>query len=63
MIASGVFSIKRDINYQRYLWNGLFAQVDVMPAFQTFVNENKTLVRDASFLVYTCSYEQIHRAW
>jgi len=26
------------INYQRFFWNGLFAQVDVMPAFQTFVN-------------------------
>lgn len=28
------------LNYQRFLWNGLFAQVDVMPAFQTFVNGN-----------------------
>lgn len=28
------------LNYQRYVWNGFFAQVDVMPAFQSFVNES-----------------------
>ena len=28
------------LSYYRFLWNGLFAQVDVMPAFQTFVNDN-----------------------
>ncbi len=28
------------INYQRFFWKGLFAQVDVMPAFQTFVNDS-----------------------
>lgn len=28
------------LNYQRFLWKGLFAQVDVMPAFQTFVNDS-----------------------
>jgi hypothetical protein len=27
------------LNYQRFLRRGLFAQVDVMPAFQTFVND------------------------
>ncbi len=26
--------------YQRFLWNGLFAQIDMMPAWQTFVNDN-----------------------
>jgi hypothetical protein len=26
--------------YQRFLWKGVFAQVDVMPAWQTFVNDN-----------------------
>ena len=26
--------------YYRFLWKGLFAQVDVMPAFQTFKNDN-----------------------
>jgi hypothetical protein len=28
------------LNYQRFLWKGLFAQIDVMPAFQTFKNED-----------------------
>ncbi|WP_298222539.1 hypothetical protein [Flavobacterium sp.] len=28
------------VNYQRFLWKGLFAQVDVMPAWQTFKNEH-----------------------
>ena len=28
------------LNYQRFLRKGLFAQVDVMPAFQSFVNES-----------------------
>ena len=28
------------VNYQRFFWKHVFAQVDVMPAFQTFVNEN-----------------------
>ncbi len=28
------------LNYQRFLLKHLFAQVDVMPAFQTFVNDN-----------------------
>lgn len=28
------------IAYYRFLWKGLFAQVDVMPAWQTFVNTN-----------------------
>jgi len=28
------------LSYYRFLWKGLFAQVDVMPAFQTFANEN-----------------------
>jgi hypothetical protein len=27
-------------NYQRFLWKNLFAQVDVMPAWQTFVYDN-----------------------
>ena len=39
------------LNYQRYLWNGLFAQVDVMPAFQTFVNENGDKV-DNGFQIF-----------
>lgn len=26
------------LNYQRFFWHGLFAQVDIMPAFQVFKN-------------------------
>lgn len=39
------------LNYQRYIWNGLFAQVDVMPAFQTFVNENDNKI-DNGFQIF-----------
>ena len=39
------------LNYQRFLWNGLFAQVDVMPAFQTFVNENHKKI-DNGFQIF-----------
>jgi hypothetical protein len=28
------------LNYQRFLWKQLFAQVDVMPALQSFVNDD-----------------------
>lgn len=28
------------LNYQRFLWKGLFAQIDVMPAWQVFKNKN-----------------------
>ena len=39
------------LNYQRFLRKGLFAQVDVMPAFQTFVNENREKV-DNGFQIF-----------
>jgi len=39
------------LNYQRFLWNGLFAQVDVMPAFQTFVNDNGNKI-DNGFQIF-----------
>lgn len=39
------------LNYQRFLWNGLFAQMDVMPAFQTFVNDNGRKV-DNGFQIF-----------
>lgn len=39
------------LNYQRFLWNGLFAQVDVMPAFQTFVNDNGKKI-DKGFQIF-----------
>lgn len=38
------------LNYQRFLWKGLFAQVDVMPAFQTFVNDGKKI--DNGFQIF-----------
>ena len=38
------------LNYQRFLWRGLFAQVDVMPAFQTFVNDGKKI--DNGFQIF-----------
>ena len=37
--------------YYRFLWKGLFAQVDVMPAWQTFVNENGNKI-DNGFQIF-----------
>lgn len=37
--------------YYRFIWNGLFAQVDVMPAWQTFVNENGNKI-DNGFQIF-----------
>ncbi len=39
------------LNYQRFLWNGLFAQADVMPAFQTFVNDSGNKI-DKGFQIF-----------
>ena len=39
------------VNYQRLLWKGLFAQVDVMPAFQTFVNDDGKKI-DKGFQIF-----------
>ena len=39
------------LNYQRFVRKGLFAQVDVMPAFQTFVNESGSKV-DKGFQIF-----------
>ncbi|MCC7453550.1 MAG: hypothetical protein IT222_05240 [Crocinitomix sp.] len=33
-------------SYQRFLWKGLYAQLDVMPTWQLFMNENKTKIND-----------------
>jgi hypothetical protein len=38
------------LNYQRFLWKHLFAQVDVMPAWQTFVNDNGN--KDHGFQIF-----------
>jgi hypothetical protein len=37
--------------YYRFLWDGLFAQVDVMPAWQTFVNDNGKKI-DKGFQIF-----------
>ncbi len=39
------------LNYQRFLRKGVFAQVDVMPAWQTFVNDDGNRV-DTGFQVF-----------
>jgi hypothetical protein len=46
------------LNYQRFLRKGLFAQVDVMPAFQTFVNETGNKIDDGFqvFNTYSVGY-------
>lgn len=46
------------LNYQRFLRNGLFAQVDVMPAWQTFLNENGSKLDDGFqiFNTYSIGY-------
>lgn len=38
------------LNYQRFLWKHLFAQVDMMPAWQTFVNDNGN--KDNGFQIF-----------
>ena len=38
------------LNYQRFLWKHLFAQVDVMPAWQTFVNDKGN--KDHGFQIF-----------
>ncbi len=44
--------------YYRFLWKGLFAQVDVMPAWQTFVNDNGTKIGNGFqiFNTYSIGY-------
>lgn len=39
------------LSYYRFLWKGLFAQVDVMPAFQRFVNDNGNKI-DNGFQIF-----------
>lgn len=34
------------VSYQRFLWKGLYAQLDVMPTWQIFVNENNKKIKD-----------------
>lgn len=39
------------LSYYRFLWKGLFAQVDVMPAWQTFVNDSGNKI-DNGFQIF-----------
>lgn len=34
------------VSYQRFLWEGLYVQLDVMPTWQIFVNENGKKIKD-----------------
>ncbi len=34
------------MSYQRFLWKGWYAQLDVMPAWQIFVNDNGNKIKD-----------------
>lgn len=43
------------LNYQRFLRKGLFAQVDLMPAFQSFVNDSGRKIDDGFQLFNTYS--------
>lgn len=38
-------------SYQRFLWKGLYAQLDVMPTYQIFANENKKKI-DNGFQIF-----------
>jgi len=39
------------LSYYRFLWKGLYTQVDVMPAWQTFANENGNKI-DNGFQIF-----------
>ncbi len=41
-----VREIGATLSYQRFLWKGLFAQLDVMPTWQIFSNENGNKIED-----------------
>lgn len=34
------------VSYQRFLWKGLYAQLDAMPTWQIFVNDNGNKIKD-----------------
>ncbi len=46
------------LNYQRFVWRRVFLQADVMPAFQTFVNEQGNKIDDGFqvFNTYSVGY-------
>ena len=34
------------VSYQRFLWKGLYAQLDVMPTYQAFINDSRRKIDD-----------------
>lgn len=34
------------VSYQRFLWEGLYVQLDIMPTWQIFVNDNGNKIKD-----------------
>jgi hypothetical protein len=55
--ASGI-----GITYQRMLWKGLFATVEVLPQFQTYLDENDNKVGDG-FQLYNSYHLGYHIAF
>ena len=47
------------LSYYRFLWKGLYAQVDVMPAWQTFVNDDGNKI-DNGFQIFNTYYIGYH---
>jgi len=47
------------LSYYRFLWKGLYTQVDVMPAWQTFVNNNGNKI-DNGFQIFNTYYIGYH---
>lgn len=45
--------------YQRFLWKGLFAQIEVLPLWKTYLDENKKRIEDG-FKLYTSYHLGYH---
>jgi hypothetical protein len=50
------------ISYQRMLWKGLFATVEVLPQYQTYLDENNNKIKNG-FQVYTSLHLGYHIAF
>ncbi|RMF01249.1 MAG: hypothetical protein D6772_05130 [Bacteroidetes bacterium] len=50
------------VSYQRMLWKGLFASVEVLPQFQTYLDENQQKVGDG-FKLYNSYHLGYHLAF
>lgn len=47
------------ISYQRMLWKGLFATIEILPLFKTYLDENKTKIGNG-FKLYTSYHIGYH---